>query len=845
MFKIYAPVDCEIKNITESTDEAFSTKMLGDGILIIPKNGDFYSPFEKAKISMIFDTRHAIYFELSENIKSLMHIGLDTVKLKGEPFKILKNIDENVTNNDKVITANLDLILKNNLSIETPIVFEVDDKFNIKITLVKKIAKRGDLIATVELVEKTKIKNNEKVDDLKIAIMKNKYENTAEEIYEILGNGDNYGEIYNCMTRFRTVVKDTKLINLDLLKKIKMVKGAQFQGNELQIIIGGEVVKIAENYKIIQNKIKNNGTMQKITKQKVPVFKKILMVITGVISPILGILIAAGLFAGLYSVFLQVGWVQSVGDLSQVSQVDMFSGIMFVLYKFILGMIGMFFLISIVRFFDGNIFLALAVGLGLLSRGWIPISEGITDSSLAGFGDWISYGGKAGFLLFNLGNVPIVVGAYESAVLPFAAAAAIVIFMDKWVSTWISPMIDTIFRPFLVIFTALFGTWFLMGPIMGLFEFGILQIFTYIEMIPFGIGVGIYAMLWQPLVLTGAHIVVSTPIDLNVIAHHPSIMYPAYNIAIFTQVGAVIALSIQTRNSTYRRSCLSSIIGGLFGVSEPIIYGITLPRFRPFVVAAITAFPIGMFSGILGLSLDNLGGWGIFEIVGYATFYKQGLIIMIWVISILSGVLTGLIFCREIKNEHKQFKHVIRLINKMFKLDSKEEYKINNIKLKEIFSDELFWIRKNQIEYKKINRYFGSITKEEVKLLLMEEKETKIRERMFKNLNKLKNKIDSNVQEDERLINKFKTINLKYNSFNLNEEKIKIENRINEIQQTNLTFVNSLKSEKETILLSMENKLNDIKEIQDNKDLSLIKNRMFNGIYSVEILYEIIDKKAE
>lgn len=79
-----------------------------------------------------------------------------------------------------------------------------------------------------------------------IVTYKNKYRKTAEELYQYLGKPDNYWHVYNCMTRFRITIKDKKQVNIDAIKKLNLIKDIHWNGNELQIIIGKEVIKIAD-----------------------------------------------------------------------------------------------------------------------------------------------------------------------------------------------------------------------------------------------------------------------------------------------------------------------------------------------------------------------------------------------------------------------------------------------------------------------------------------------------------------------------------------------------------------------------------------------------------------------
>ena len=82
--------------IEEVPDEVFSTKMMGDGIAVIPDEGKIYAPCD-GKISMVIDnTKHAVGIETDDGVELLIHVGLDTVDLMGEGFQTHVVIGDNV-----------------------------------------------------------------------------------------------------------------------------------------------------------------------------------------------------------------------------------------------------------------------------------------------------------------------------------------------------------------------------------------------------------------------------------------------------------------------------------------------------------------------------------------------------------------------------------------------------------------------------------------------------------------------------------------------------------------------------------------------------------------------------
>ncbi|WP_148285965.1 PTS transporter subunit EIIC [Spiroplasma taiwanense] len=157
---------------------------------------------------------------------------------------------------------------------------------------------------------------------------------------------------------------------------------------------------------------------------------------------------------------------------------------------------------------------------------------------------------------------------------------------------------------------------FIAGPILSLIEQTIGLGVGYLSKIPYGIGTGIMALTWQPLVITGMHVPIVMPVAIGVSQGiYTTLMFPL-NIATFTQVGVAIAVGIRTKNMKLRQAAFAALPGGFVGVTEPIIYGVNLPKVKPFIIAIISALFLGILAGILGIEARTPGGLGIFGILG-------------------------------------------------------------------------------------------------------------------------------------------------------------------------------------------------------------------------------------
>lgn len=123
--EVYSPCLGRVIPIEDVSDEVFSQKMVGDGVGIISKDNTIYSPFD-GEVVQIFDTKHAIVLKDKHENNILIHIGIDTVKLKGVPFEIAVSQGDKIGQGDIIAKVDFDLISREGLD-PTVIIVLMDD----------------------------------------------------------------------------------------------------------------------------------------------------------------------------------------------------------------------------------------------------------------------------------------------------------------------------------------------------------------------------------------------------------------------------------------------------------------------------------------------------------------------------------------------------------------------------------------------------------------------------------------------------------------------------------------------------------------------------------------------
>lgn len=788
--KIFAPCDGVVKPLSENKDQTFAQLILGDGFFIEPTGGSINSLFDTGTVNLVFDTKHALYLERTEGVNVLVHVGLETVKLQGLPFTDVIATKSKINKNTKLMNVDWELLEKEKIDNSVICAFNTIENEHLKIEITKfnQEVKQGDLIGFLILEKHKQLKIKKSKD--------NKWTKVVPTILEAVGP-TNYESYYNCMTRLRFKVKDKNIVNTDAIKKNELVKGINWAGDELQIIIGGEVYKAKQEMDFL---IKGKPKEVKKSKGKV-----VISFISGVMIPTLPVLMGAGILAGIQALFVQIGWIKNPGSVE--TQLDIFSMIMFVSAKVGIELVGVIFCYNTVRYLGGNPVMAIFLALALTSRHLL--GPGFGDA--AGF--W-QHDGK-GFRLFQLFGNWVYVKGYESTIIPMITGGIFIYYFDKWVQRWMPGAVDIVFRPAIVFFFSFVIILFLIGPITGIIEQLLGQGIIKMGTLPGGIGVGVFCGLWELLVLTGTHVAIANAVKLPIMTGAgSSAMAAGFGIAILAQMGACMGVMLKTKNIKLRQVCLGTVPSILFGISEPTLYSVNVPKVRPLFMGCIGAFVGGIISGVLKVDADVLGGGGVLQFMWFLDGWKE---IVFWGLAVFSAIAIACVLTyftyqerltepKGIKNLEKRIKIFLvtrkvisaKLFNEKFGQEFKEFYE-------EVKKDKKIW---NDLENVILIR------------LTIEEK-----------IKKLNEKIDSakNEKTIERYQNKISSLTPK------NEENnLKINAFTKTIEELNQNFIQKI------------NKILDQDaEILANDDILKFKEMYENVFNSVFINYELKTKLPE
>ena len=146
--QIFSPLSGEVIPLSSVNDETFAEGIMGEGCAILPSDDRVYSPVSGLIIAF-FETHHAITILSEEGAEILIHVGKDTVELKGKHFTPLKKVGERVKRGEALLSFNRKAIAEAGYDVTTPITIANSSRYTLSVTESKTVI-AGDLLCTLE-----------------------------------------------------------------------------------------------------------------------------------------------------------------------------------------------------------------------------------------------------------------------------------------------------------------------------------------------------------------------------------------------------------------------------------------------------------------------------------------------------------------------------------------------------------------------------------------------------------------------------------------------------------------------------------------------------------------------
>ncbi|MCC0628732.1 MULTISPECIES: beta-glucoside-specific PTS transporter subunit IIABC [unclassified Clostridioides] len=478
-----------------------------------------------------------------------------------------------------------------------------------------------------------------------------KYKQLAQEIVKNVGGKENISGLVHCITRLRFTLKDESIANDNILKNMEGIVTIMKSGGQYQVVIGNHVEAVYKD--VIEIIDLDDSSANSETKKSSSMLDKCIDIISGIFQPVLGIMAACGMLKGFNALFVAMGLYSDVSGGYMV--INAAGDALFTFLPLFLGYTS-------AKKFGLKPMLGLALGAAMC----YPAIQGSS----------ISVGTDVMYTLFkgtmfaspvyiDFFGLPMISMDYTGTVVPIIFIVYFASKCEKLFNKFIPDLVKFFFVPMLTLLVTLPVALIVIGPIATFGSTLISQVVISIrDFSPLLAGV-IVGFTWQILVIFGMHwgfipVYINNVMTLG----YDNVMMPFFACT-FASSAVVLAIFFKTKDKKLREMAIPNFISGIFGVTEPAIYGILLPLKKPFIISCIASGIGGAFYGFFNLRKFITGGMGIFELpamiepdggMGNLIVALSGIAISM----IVAFVLTMVLYKDEQVGEAKEVKNKVK-----------------------------------------------------------------------------------------------------------------------------------------------------------------------------------------
>ncbi|MBI0111055.1 beta-glucoside-specific PTS transporter subunit IIABC [Lactobacillus sp. W8093] len=427
------------------------------------------------------------------------------------------------------------------------------------------------------------------------------YEDLSREIIADIGGKDNVVSVVHCTTRLRFKLKDMKKANDDKLKATDGVISVVKSGGQYQVVIGNNVADVYDTLVKVGG-FANGGSVSDddVDNSNMSLADKFIDLISGIFNPLLGAMCAGGMIKGFNAMFLAFGWLSTNSGTYVI--LNAIGDSLFYFLPVILG-------ISSAKKFGINTYLGATIGAALCYPSIVSMASSKTALFTVFKGTFLEAPVHMTFL-----GIPVISMNYTTSVIPIIIAVWFASKVQKVARKIIPDVVKTFLVPFIVLLVTVPITFLVIGPVATWLGNGVAEIVSAIYNFSPVIAGILMGAFWQVFVIFGVHWGFVAVMMTNIAAMGFDPIIGLSFAASFAQTGVVLAMIFQTKDEKTRSIAIPAFVSGIFGVTEPAIYGLTLPRKKPFILSCIASAVGGGLIGLFGTKTYLMAGMGIFAI---------------------------------------------------------------------------------------------------------------------------------------------------------------------------------------------------------------------------------------
>ena len=407
------------------------------------------------------------------------------------------------------------------------------------------------------------------------------YDKLAVDIIKAVGGKENIVKASRCATRLRLVLKETTNEAKENVSNLTGVITVVESGGQFQVVIGTHVGKVFD--KVASELNLDSNTIE--DEPKASILNRIIATMSAVFAPFIYILAAAGILQGCLILINMAN-----PSFSSTGTYEVLSFMSWAPFTFL----PIFIAITASKHFKCNAFIAVACCAALVSPTWAEIASRIAN------------GESVRFLGISLAET-----TYTSSVLPPLFLVWILSYVERFVDKKLPEVIKSLFTPFICMIVMVPLTILVIGPLSDSLATGIANGYNYLYNLAPAVAAAVIGGLWQIVVIFGVHWGVTPMCLANYDLYGMDTFQAFQTMAVIAQAGAVFGVFVKARNKQTKNIALSAGVTGIFGITEPAIYGVNLRFKKPFIcgcIAGAIGAVVGSFFNIAYYAYAGLPG---------------------------------------------------------------------------------------------------------------------------------------------------------------------------------------------------------------------------------------------
>ena len=380
------------------------------------------------------------------------------------------------------------------------------------------------------------------------------YNKLAHDIIREVGGAQNIVNATRCATRFRLVLKETPAGAKEKISEMPGVITVVENNGQFQVVIGTHVGDV---YAVAAEILHLDENTEEVEQPKQSVVIRIIATMSAVFAPFVYILAAAGLLQGALILI-----TMAAPNFANTGTYEVLSFMSWTPFTFL----PIFIAVTASKHFKCNTFIAILCCCALVNPSWAEMASRIAD------------GETIRFLGIKLSET-----TYTSTVLPPLLLVWLLSYLERFIEKKLPETFRPLLTPMICFIIMVPVTILVLGPVSAVTANGIAKGYNFLAATAPALAGAIIGGFWQVVVIFGVHWGI-TPVNLANFAMNGHDTFQAFQtIAVVAQVAAAFGVFIKSKNKEFKGVALSAGVTGLFGITEPTIYGVTLRLKKPFI----------------------------------------------------------------------------------------------------------------------------------------------------------------------------------------------------------------------------------------------------------------------